>query len=299
VLELIGCGGMGAVYRCKDRQLSRCVALKVLPRSVARDQDVLKRFYREARAGAALDHPNIARSYEAGQERDQHFLVMEYVDGISLQGLVEKDGTLAIPRACHYLRQAALGLQHAHERGLVHRDIKPANLLVDRTNTVKILDMGLSRFYASDDDSVLTRDVLGTMDYLAPEQGRDSHRVDTRADIYSLGATCYFLLTGKTPFGKERPDLTRSTSQEPTPVRRLRTEVPEALEMVLARMMAPAAEERYQTAAEVARALESWTGQLPERATLQGSGRRGGWLRWCLLLAIGLAIAAWAGAGTW
>src|SRR5579884_1107460 len=193
VLERLGAGGMGSVYLCEHKLMRRRVALKVLPTAKAEDPSSLERFYREARAVAALDHPNIVRAYDIDQEDNLHFLVMEHVDGANLQEVVKKTGPMDVVRACHYIRQAALGLQHAHEgAGIVHRDIKPSNILVDRNGIVKILDMGLARFF-HDEEEVLTHkftdDVLGTADYLAPEQALDSHSVDIRADIYSLGAT--------------------------------------------------------------------------------------------------------------
>lgn len=259
VLELLGSGGMSAVYLCEHRDEGRRVAVKVLPKALAKDETLFKRFYREARASAALDHPNIVRGYEVDQERDQHFMVMEFVDGASLQAIVKKTGRLDPLRAAHYMHQAAQGLQAAHEAGLIHRDVKPGNLLVDRAGTVKILDMGLSRFAGHDDDSILTKDVLGTLDYLAPEQARDSHAVDIRADIYSLGGTFFFLLTGKTPLDNALVDP-RLLGQfhGPRPVRAVRPEVPEALAAIVARMMAFAPEQRYQVPAEVVKALAPW-----------------------------------------
>jgi serine/threonine protein kinase len=197
---------MGTVFLCEHTSMRRRVAIKVLPVAKAKDPSYLERFYREARAVAALDHPNIVRAYDIDQDEKLHFLVMEYVDGASLQEIVKRAGPLEPLRAAHYMCQAAFGLQHAHEAaGLVHRDIKPGNILVDRTGAVKVLDMGLARFF-HDEEDVLTKkydeNVLGTADYLAPEQALDSHAVDIRADIYSLGATFYFCLTGKTPFSE-------------------------------------------------------------------------------------------------
>src|SRR6516225_10207161 len=174
VLERLGSGGMGSVYLCEHKFMRRRVAVKVLPAAKAEDQASLERFYREARAAAALDHPNIVRAYDIDQDENLHFLVMEYVDGASLHEIVKKFGPMDVVRACHYMRQAALGLQHAHQTaGLVHRDIKPGNVLVDRTGIVKVLDMGLARFF-HDEEDILTKkydeSVLGTADYLAPEQ---------------------------------------------------------------------------------------------------------------------------------
>jgi serine/threonine protein kinase len=264
VLERLGSGGMGSVYLCEHKFMRRRVAVKVLPAAKAEDPSSLERFYREARAAAALDHPNIVRAYDIDQDENLHFLVMEYVDGASLQEIVKKFGPLNILRACHYIRQAAIGLQHAHESGLVHRDIKPGNLLVDRGGTLKVLDMGLARFF-HDEEDILTKkydeNVLGTADYLAPEQALDSHSVDIRADVYSLGSTFYFCLTGSPPFseGTVAQKLIWHQTRQPKPVRSQRPEVPEALAAVLEKMMAKDVGQRYQTPAAVVEALTSWT----------------------------------------
>lgn len=258
ILEMIGSGGMSQVYLC-EHKVHRCrVALKVLSR--VEDATLLKRFYREARATFALDHPNIVRGYEIDHDKRNHYLVMEYVDGSSLHQIVASRGPLSILRAAHYIRQAAIGLQHAHENKLVHRDIKPGNLLVDRAGVVKILDLGLARFFQEEEDT-LTHGVLGTIDYLAPEQSRDSHDVDIRADIFSLGATFYFILTGVPPFGDGTAEqkLAGLRSQEPKPIRLLRREVPEELAAMIEKMMAKVPMRRYQTPAEVVTALEPWT----------------------------------------
>jgi eukaryotic-like serine/threonine-protein kinase len=265
VLEKLGAGGMGIVYLCEHKLMRRKVAVKVLPESGAEDSDSLQRFYREARAVAALDHPNIVRAYDIDQDDKLHFLVMEHVDGSSLQEIVKKTGPMDVLRACHYIRQAALGLQHAHQTaGIVHRDIKPGNILVDRNGVVKILDMGLARFFHDDEDSLSRKfedDVLGTADYLAPEQALDSHSVDIRADIYSLGATFYFCLTGRTPFtdGTIAQKLIWHQTRQPKPIRPLRPEVPESVAAIVDKMMAKDAAQRPQTPQEVADALAPWT----------------------------------------
>jgi serine/threonine protein kinase len=265
VLERLGSGGMGSVYLCEHKLMRRRVAVKVLPTAKADDPSSLERFYREARCVAALDHPNIVRAYDIDQDDKLHFLVMEHVDGSSLQEIIKKNGPMDVLRATHYIRQAALGLQHAHETaGLVHRDVKPGNVLVDRNGIVKILDMGLARFF-HDEEDVLTKkydeNVLGTADYLAPEQALDSHAVDIRADIYSLGATFYFCLTGRTPFaeGTVAQKLIWHQTRQPKSVRLLRPEVQPGLASVLEKMMAKNPEARYQTPLEVAQALEPWT----------------------------------------
>ena len=263
VLEKLGAGGMAQVFLCEHKLMRRRVAVKVLPVPKAEDKSSLDRFYREARLVAAVDHPNIVRAYDIDQDENLHFLVMEYVDGTNLQDLIKKFGPLDVTRACHYIYGSAVGLQHAHEMGLVHRDIKPGNILVDRSGVVKLLDLGLARFFHDEDDN-LTRmndeNVLGTADYLAPEQALDSHTVDIRADLYSLGATFYFLLTGSPPFpeGSVAQKLIWHQSREPRPITALRPEVPEELVQVVQKMMAKDVANRYQTPAEVIEALAPW-----------------------------------------
>jgi serine/threonine protein kinase len=265
VLERLGSGGMGSVYLCEHKLMRRRVAVKVLPTAKAEDAASLERFYREARAVAALDHPNIVRAYDIDQDDKLHFLVMEHVDGSSLQEIVKKTGPMDVLRAAHYIRQAALGLQHAHEAaGLVHRDIKPSNILVDRNGVVKVLDMGLARFFHDEEDNLTKKydeNVLGTADYLAPEQALDSHAVDIRADIYSLGATFYFCLTGRTPFaeGTVAQKLIWHQTRQPKSLRSFRPDVPEEVTAVIERMMAKDAAQRYATPQEVADALAPFT----------------------------------------
>ena len=267
VLERLGSGGMGSVYLCEHKLMRRRVAVKVLPTAKAADPSSLDRFYREARAVAALDHPNIVHAYDIDQDEQLHFLVMEHVDGASLQEIVKKSGPLPVLRACHYIRQSALGLHHAHEAGLVHRDIKPGNILVDRSGLVKILDMGLARFF-NDEEDILTKkydeNVLGTADYLAPEQALDSHSVDIRADIYSLGATFYFMLTGRTPFGEGTvaQKLLWHQNRQPKLVAEFRNDVPTQVLAIINKMMAKEADKRYQTPMEVANVLAPFT-QIP------------------------------------
>src|SRR5579883_610087 len=270
LLELIGAGGMGAVYLCEHTLMKRLVALKVLPTEKLDDQSNLERFYREARAVAALDHPNIVRAYDIDQYDKLHFLVMEYVDGHSLQEIVARyamEKKLYDPiRAAHYIAQAAVGMQHAHELGMVHRDIKPGNLLLDRAGVIKVLDMGLARFFNKQQDSVTEKYddkcVLGTADYLAPEQAV-TNVVDVRADIYSLGGTLYFMLTGQTPFpeGTIAAKLVAHQTREPRAVETFRTDVPAGILAVLRKMMAKKPEDRYQQPIEVAEALAEWTEQ--------------------------------------
>ena len=263
LLELIGAGGMGAVYLCEHTLMRRLVALKVLPVDKLSDPSNLERFHREARAVAALDHPNIVRAYDIDQHEKLHFLVMEFVDGNSLQDIIARHGPMDPVRAAHYVAQAAVGLQHAHDLGMVHRDVKPGNLLLDRAGVIKILDMGLARFFAKPADSVTEKYdekcVLGTADYLAPEQAV-TNTVDIRADIYALGGTLYFMLTGQTPFpgGTIAAKLVAHQTKDPKGVEAFRQDVPPELLAVLRKMMAKDPDHRYQEPAEVAEALAPW-----------------------------------------
>ncbi len=265
ILEPLGAGGMGTVYLCSHRIMHRPVAVKVLPASQSDDPGAIERFQREARAVAQLRHPNIVGAHDIDRDGKFHFLVMEYVDGVSLQELVRRRGPLDPIHAAHYIHQAAFGLQHAHEAaGLVHRDIKPANLLVDRGGVVKILDLGLARFFHDKKESLTQKydgnAVLGTADYLAPEQAVDSHNVDIRCDIYSLGITFYFLLAGHSPFqdGSVAEKLIWHQVRQPKPIREIRPDVPEGMADVLEKMIEKEPARRYQTPAEVAEALAPW-----------------------------------------
>lgn len=262
VLERLGSGGGSNVYLCEHSGMGNRVAVKVLYSDKATDPTMVERFRREARAAATLNHPNIVRGFDLDEADNLNFLVMEYIEGNSLEKIIRKLGPMDVFRACHYIKQAAQGLKHAHEAGVVHRDIKPANLLLDRAGTLKILDMGLARF-TQEENFVLTQKetVLGTADYVAPEQTRDSHRVDIRADLYSLGATFYFLLTGRTPFpkGSIAQKLVWLQTQEPPSVSMYRPEVPEELVKIIEKMMAKDPLKRYQTPSEVIKALEAWT----------------------------------------
>ena len=266
ILQPLGAGGMGKVYLSRHRLLGRRVALKVLPASRAKDPETRRRFYREARAAARLDHPNIARAYDVGHDRGRIFLVLEYVEGRTLEEVVADEGPLPVGRAVGYARQVAAGLKHAHEAGLVHRDVKPSNLIVDAAGTVKILDMGLALFFNEDGDNLTKeqkgRCVLGTLDYVAPEQFRDSHRVDFRADLYGLGGTLYFVLAGRTPFGEGSfvQQFLWNQVREPVPLGDLRPETPGGLRALVARLMAKDPGDRYQTAAELLVGLASWSG---------------------------------------
>ena len=265
LLERIGIGGMGQVFLCEHVFMRKRVAIKVLPPAKAEDPVTLGRFYREARVASALDHPNIVRTFDIDQDGPLHFLVMEYVDGTSLLDIVKKHGPMNYNRACHYIRQAAIGLQYAHQSGMIHRDIKPGNIMIDRQGTAKILDMGLARFYKDEKDQLTLKyddkNVLGTADYVAPEQTRDSRNIDVRADIYGLGATFYFVLAGQPPFpeGTVAEKLIAHQTKKPRSILEIRKDVPQGLAKILDKMLAKDPADRYSTPQEIANALEIYT----------------------------------------
>ena len=261
ILDKIGTGGMGQVFLAEHAAMRRRVAIKVLPAPVADDPVARERFHREARSAAALDHPNIIRVFDMNREGRLLYLVMEYLEGITLLSLVSKVGKLSVAAAADYARQVAIGLQHAHESGMVHRDIKPNNLLVDRLGVVRILDLGLVRSLA-DADSKLTsqigaNSILGTADYLAPEQAVDSSTVDIRADVYGLGATLYYLLAGHPlfPEGKTAQKLMWQQWKNPTLITDLRPDVPAGLGHALRKALAKKPDDRFQTPQQFADAL--------------------------------------------
>ncbi|MCA9187821.1 MAG: serine/threonine-protein kinase [Pirellulaceae bacterium] len=263
LLGHIGSGGMSNVFLARHPVMHRLVAVKVLPKGKVSNPNYLERFQREARAAAALDHPNIVRAYDIDQDGSTHYIIMEYVDGRDFQRLVTEDGRLDAETAAEYIRQVAVGLDHAHRSGLIHRDIKPANCLVDKSGVVKILDMGLAKFSEeslASISAVYNDRVVGTADYLAPEQAVNSQTVDTRADIYSLGCTLYFLLTGHPPFptGTIAERLLKHQKDEPVSIRSERNDVPATLVDICQRMMIKSPERRIQTASLVMEELTNW-----------------------------------------
>jgi eukaryotic-like serine/threonine-protein kinase len=270
ILEELGQGGMGIVYKARQLATDRLVALKVIRKERLSNPESVRRFRREAQAAARLAHPNVVLVYDSDQAGDVHFLAMEYVAGVTLQRLVEQGGPLPVPVACDYLRQIAMGLQHAHEQALVHRDVKPANLMITSPGPgakalVKILDMGVARLYQLSDRNedvytTLTQDgaMLGTPDYMAPEQLEDAHAADIRADLYSLGCTGYFLLTGQVPFpgGTLLQKLDKQRWGTPASVEQLRPEVPSGLAALIRKLLAKKPADRCQTPGELLAGLE-------------------------------------------
>jgi serine/threonine protein kinase len=263
LLEEIGHGGMGTVYKARHVLLKRTVAVKVLLPERVQDASAVARFHREMEVVGKLDHPNLVHATDAGEAAGQHFLVMEFLEGIDLRKLLKERGPLAVADACELTRQAALGLQQIHEHGLVHRDLKPSNLLLTHAGQVKVLDLGLALLrgdHAAVEELTSPGQTMGTWDYLAPEQATDTHTVDIRADIYSLGCTLYTLLAGQPPFRgplhRTIYQKVRAHAEEPVPpLGPLRPDVPEALLAILDRMMAKAPAERFATPAEIAAAV--------------------------------------------
>jgi len=266
ILNQIGAGGMGQVFLAEHAALRRRVAIKVLPLKQALDPAGVERFYQEARAAAALDHPNIVHAYDVACDRGTHFLVLEYIDGETLDRRLAATGQLSVGEAVGCAVQAAAGLQHAHEKGVAHRDIKPANLLLGRDGIVKILDLGLAQFF-EDSGTRLHRgsgEIMGTTDYVAPEQLLGAE-TDHRADIYNLGATLYHLLTGQPPFtGTTAAKMVAHHLAAVPPAHDVCPDVPEDLSAVVERMLAKDPAERFQTAAEVVQALMPFV-NIPDR----------------------------------
>ncbi len=268
ILDKVGQGGMGRVYKAIHETMNRVVALKVLAPQIVSNERARLLFLHEVQAAAKLNHPNIVMAFDANEIDRRHYLAMEYVDGANLERYVKDRGPLPVGLACEIIFQTANGLQHALEKGMVHRDIKPANLLLQhdvdsRTLQIKVLDFGLARLQSRDksvpEKTLPTREniIMGTPDFLSPEQSRDLHEVDIRADLYSLGCTFYFLLTGLVPFagGKILDKLARHNSEVARPIEEIRSDVPPKVANIVRKLMAKAPEDRHQTPYELMDAL--------------------------------------------
>jgi serine/threonine protein kinase len=276
LLQRLGEGGAGQVFKAYHQTMSRLVALKIIRQELLNDDEVVARFRREFQVLSRLNHPNVVHAYDAGAAGTGHFLAMEYVEGTDLAKLVKQCGPLPVMQACAYVRQAALGLQHAHEKGLVHRDIKPHNLIMSlREGRIKVADLGLARLAQAATGEMtaalasgrtagtLTPPgtvMMGTADYLAPEQALEFHKADIRADIYSLGCTLWYLLVGQPPFPADTlaEKLLSHQTKEPPAIKKLRPDVPTSLASVLQRMLEKRPQDRYQTPADVAAALATF-----------------------------------------
>jgi serine/threonine protein kinase len=283
LLELLGAGGMSSVYLAENTTLHQRVAIKVLPLKRVEKSSFLARFRREAQMAFRLSHQNVARAFDLDQVGEIHFIVMEYVDGTDLHAKVKREGPLPVREAVEYIRQAALGLHHAHEEGMVHRDVKPSNLMLDRKGTIKVLDLGLA-MGDEEEAASLTREhdekVLGTADYLAPEQATDSHTVDRRSDIYALGCTLHYLLVGKAPFaqGKLAERVQAHLKKPPPNLVEERADVPLPIAQLYFRMMEKHPDARPPTAQEVADACAAWLAANPAGSHSEGTAappRRG------------------------
>jgi len=269
LLGKLGEGGMGAVYRARDAQMERIVALKVMNRSVAGNKEFVERFKREAKATGALNHPNIVSAFAAGEVDGQPFLAMEYVEGESLRTRYKTLGRMVEPEALRIVRGVATGLAHAHAGGVVHRDVKPDNVLLGRNGEIKIVDLGLAK--AMDDDQRLTKTgiALGTPHYISPEQARGERQIDHRSDIYSLGSTFYLLLTGRVPFdGRTNAEIMlKQCKEELENPQDLVPEISDGAVAVISRMMAKRPDDRYANCAQLIADLDLLLqGQRPKYA---------------------------------
>jgi serine/threonine protein kinase/Leucine-rich repeat (LRR) protein len=275
LLEKIGSGGMGQVFKAQHRRMERVVAIKMLPATTVKDAAAAARFQREVVAAAKLSHPNIVAAYDADEAGGIHFLVMEYAQGSDLSALVKKNGPISADKAVNYIQQAARGLEYAHKHGVIHRDIKPANLLLDTEGTVKILDMGLARIEAASDTATQaeltgTGAVMGTVDYMAPEQALSTKHADARSDIYGLGCTLFYLLSGHAAYDGDSL-MAKLLAHREQPIPAIAANSPDEVQAVFQKMVAKRAADRYQTMSEVVAALEQCNAGQPSSIGLQHS----------------------------
>jgi serine/threonine protein kinase len=277
ILDQVGIGGMARVFLAEHAIMRRKVALKILPTAKCADPPSLARFLREARAIASINHPNVIRAFDIDQDADFYYIVLEYAEGLTVGQYVEKHGPIPWPQACDFTYQSAAGLEHLLACGLIHRDIKPSNIIIEKTGTVKLVDLGLAVFFEEKEIDPLTlkydQNVLGTADYLAPEQAIDSHNVDGRADIYSLGATLCFMLTGEPPF-PEGTVAERLHAHQTVPfegVRQRAPDVPKDLDAILRKMLAKKPEDRFASMTQLRSALRRFLPINSVSAQLSGT----------------------------
>jgi serine/threonine protein kinase len=265
LLDKLATGGMGDVYRALDRKTNTIAVVKVLPASSANDEEMVLRFQREVKLLRAVEHPNIVGAFAAGKADGCHFLAMEYVDGADLGRTIKSRGPMSPEDALETIRQAAVGLAFAHEKGVIHRDVKPSNFMLDQSGMVKILDLGLARILHNEDGLTSTGSVLGSIDYMAPEQGTDSKVADHRADIYALGCTLYYLISGKIPFdGKNLGQKLMAHQDTPAPtLTSANPAVPAKLDQLYLKMMAKAPKDRPTRMSDVLTALKKLQTGMP------------------------------------
>ncbi|MFM7845361.1 MAG: serine/threonine-protein kinase, partial [Planctomycetota bacterium] len=307
--KFVGGGGMGAVFRGVDTKLGRIVAVKVLPATAtsfdAAAQDTVRRFQNEAQSAARLDHPNIARVYYVGEQESLNYIVFEYIDGENLRDLVANQGPLSLADVIDFTTQLAQALDHAAQRGVVHRDIKPSNVLVTADQRIKLVDMGLARLHqieAPQGDLTATGVTLGTFDYVSPEQARDPRSADVRSDLYSLGCTLFYMLTGRPPFpdGTVLQKLLSHSSDPPPDVRTFRPDLPAEVNALVQRLLAKQPGRRVQTPAELCHSLSELSRQLglsptasPSSAWLpEPSAAQAWWQRHGPWIAVAIALAS-------
>src|SRR5262249_21628990 len=275
LLEMIGQGGMGRVYLARDTRLNRRVALKILSPERINNPRAIARFQREARVGAQLQHENLVRVYDFGESNGRYYLVMEYIEGKTIGTLISEQGPMPPATAARLVRQGALGVGHAHRKGLIHPDVNPYNILVTHDGTAKLADLGLAIDLTESDRVTREGATVGTFDYVAPEQARHSHAADIRSDIYSLGCTLYHMLAGQVPFpSPSLPEkLFAHQALEPTPLSELVPGLPEGLIEIVSRMMRKSPDERYAAPMQVAIAMEPYADEYA------GAGSRGDGVR--------------------
>ena len=279
VLQRLGGGATAGVFLCEHRVMRNRVAVKVMSQDlINQDEKNLQRFRREAQAAAALSHPNIVRVADFDEHEGRHFLVMEYVEGVTLEKWLQENPKAPAREHVNFILQAATGLQHISESGLIHRDLKPSNLLLDKQGVLKILDLGLAKFTDDRNDGLSKLQgshIMGTVDFMSPEQADGGHEIDIRGDIYSLGATLYYLLTGgNVPFTGNSigAKMIAIQFQQPKPIREFRPDVDPLLEKIVERMMAKDPRKRFQTPREAVAVLQGWLNRSKKKqeATKEG-----------------------------